>query len=215
MGQVWVNTAQMEFVLEALAGLTPFKVVDAKGRVLLSAREQEVLLCVAEGLTNREIASRLRLSEHTVKNYLFRIFDKLGVSSRVEMVLYAVSQLASGQGSSSDAGLVDVSNLDGEISMQWCRKAAKRGISLAQYLLGKGYSHGIGVPKDESAAYGWFLLAEHTAAQIEEAAREARAGLAASMSARQISEAQRQMANWLRDYQGPPELIVDCNRSGP
>ena len=48
--------------------------------------------CVAEGLTNREIARRLKLTEHTVKNYLFRIFDKLGVSSRVELVLYAFRQ---------------------------------------------------------------------------------------------------------------------------
>jgi hypothetical protein len=47
---------------------------------------------VAEGLTNREIAGRLKLTEHTVKNYLFRIFDKLGVSSRVEVVLYAFHQ---------------------------------------------------------------------------------------------------------------------------
>ena len=43
---------------------------------------------MAEGLSNREIARRLKLTEHTVKNYLFRIFDKLGVSSRVEVVLY-------------------------------------------------------------------------------------------------------------------------------
>jgi hypothetical protein len=41
-------------------------------------------------MTNREIAQRLKLTEHTVKNYLFRIFDKLGVSSRVEVVLYAL-----------------------------------------------------------------------------------------------------------------------------
>jgi len=47
--------------------------------------------CVAEGLSNREIAQRLGLTEHTVKNYLFRIFDKLGVSKRVEVVLYAYS----------------------------------------------------------------------------------------------------------------------------
>jgi DNA-binding CsgD family transcriptional regulator len=65
--------------------------IDAKGAILLSRREQEVVRCVAEGLSNREIAQRLGLTEHTVKNYLFRIFDKLGVSKRVEVVLYAYS----------------------------------------------------------------------------------------------------------------------------
>ena len=58
---------------------------------MLSQREIEVVRCVAEGLSNREIAQRLGLTEHTVKNYLFRIFDKLGVSKRVEVVLYAYS----------------------------------------------------------------------------------------------------------------------------
>ena len=67
------------------------RVIDARGAALLSRREQEVVRCVAEGLSNREIAQRLGLTEHTVKNYLFRIFDKLGVSSRVELILYAVS----------------------------------------------------------------------------------------------------------------------------
>jgi two-component system, NarL family, nitrate/nitrite response regulator NarL len=46
---------------------------------------------VAEGLSNRDIARELGLSEHTVKKYLFRIFDKLGISTRVELVLYAVN----------------------------------------------------------------------------------------------------------------------------
>ena len=46
---------------------------------------------VADGLSNRDIAGKLNLSEHTVKNYIFRIFEKLGVSNRVELVLYALS----------------------------------------------------------------------------------------------------------------------------
>jgi two-component system nitrate/nitrite response regulator NarL len=88
-GQVWVSSAELHFVLEALAkpALANFQ---ANGESLLSAREMDVVRCVAEGLTNREVAQRLKLTEHTVKNYLFRIFDKLGVSSRVEVVLYAL-----------------------------------------------------------------------------------------------------------------------------
>jgi hypothetical protein len=46
---------------------------------------------VADGLSNPEIAAQLRLSQHTVKNYLYRIFDKIGVSSRVELVLCALT----------------------------------------------------------------------------------------------------------------------------
>ena len=59
--------------------------------MLFRSREKEVVQLVADGLANREIAERLELSEHTVKNYIFHIFDKLGLSSRVELVLYAVA----------------------------------------------------------------------------------------------------------------------------
>ena len=88
-GQVWANSNELRFLLEALCESEPMKVVDAGGEAMLSKREQDVVRCVAEGLSNREIANQLGLTEHTVKNYLFRIFDKLGVSSRVEVVLYA------------------------------------------------------------------------------------------------------------------------------
>jgi len=90
-GQVWANSKELKYLLEALGEALPLRVIDARGTELLSRREQEVVRCVAEGLSNREIAQRLGLTEHTVKNYLFRIFDKLGVSKRVEVVLYAYS----------------------------------------------------------------------------------------------------------------------------
>jgi len=90
-GQVWANSRELRFLLEALGEALPMRIVDTRGAGLLSRREQEVVRCVAEGLSNREIAQRLGLTEHTVKNYLFRIFDKLGVSKRVEVVLYAYS----------------------------------------------------------------------------------------------------------------------------
>lgn len=90
-GQIWASSRELRFLLEAFSEAMPMRLVDATGVSILSKREQDVVRCVAEGLSNREIAGRLGLTEHTVKNYLFRIFDKLGVSSRVEVVLYAFS----------------------------------------------------------------------------------------------------------------------------
>ena len=78
----------MQFLLDTLVQPSTDLSLDLK-EGLLSSREIDVVRCVVEGLSNREIAQRLTLTEHTVKNYLFRIFDKLGVSSRVEVVLYA------------------------------------------------------------------------------------------------------------------------------
>jgi DNA-binding NarL/FixJ family response regulator len=89
-GQIWASSSELQFLLEAVAEPVPMSFVSANGDALLSTRELDVVRCVAEGLSNREIAQRLTLREHTVKNYLFRIFDKLGVSSRVEVVLYAL-----------------------------------------------------------------------------------------------------------------------------
>jgi len=66
-------------------------VYNAKGANILSKREEEVVRLVAEGLSNHDIAQQLHLSDHTVKNHLFRIYEKLGISNRVELVLYTVS----------------------------------------------------------------------------------------------------------------------------
>ena len=50
-----------------------------------------MVLLVADGLKNREIAERLKVKEHSIRNYLYRIFEKLGVSTQVELILYAFS----------------------------------------------------------------------------------------------------------------------------
>jgi two-component system nitrate/nitrite response regulator NarL len=91
-GQVWASSDELRLVLEVLRTVLPSQLVDFSGKPLLSKREQDVVRGIAEGMTNREIAEHLKLSAHTVKNHVFRIFDRLGVSSRVEVVLYAVSQ---------------------------------------------------------------------------------------------------------------------------
>jgi DNA-binding NarL/FixJ family response regulator len=91
-GQIWASTRELEYVVGALASAKPFRGLNANGRNILSKREDEVVALVADGLTNREVSERLKLSEHTVKSYLFKIFEKLGVSTRVELVLYALSE---------------------------------------------------------------------------------------------------------------------------
>jgi two-component system nitrate/nitrite response regulator NarL len=90
-GQVWADTAQMQVILEAVESPSSLTAANPKNNSQLRKREKEVLACVAAGLNNRQIAEQLCLSEHTVKNYLFRLCDKVGRSGRVELMLYALS----------------------------------------------------------------------------------------------------------------------------
>jgi DNA-binding NarL/FixJ family response regulator len=91
-GQVWANSAELEQVVEALGHSGPLTLTNVQGAKLLSKQESRIVRLVSEGRTNREIAVELGLSGHTVKNYLFKIFDKLGISNRVELALYVVSR---------------------------------------------------------------------------------------------------------------------------
>jgi DNA-binding NarL/FixJ family response regulator len=91
-GQVWANSHQMQLLLQTLIKVTPFRPIDAQGLNLLGKREAQVADLVAEGLSNKEIARKLGISEHTVSNYLFRIYTKLGFSNRVELVLYVMTK---------------------------------------------------------------------------------------------------------------------------
>jgi len=95
-GQVWASSREVRFALEALSSAPTIRAINAGGLNLLSRRELEVVHYLAEGLTNREIGARLGLSRHTIKNYLLKIFDKLGVSNRVELLFLTLSQPTAG-----------------------------------------------------------------------------------------------------------------------
>ena len=90
-GQIWARSELLSFVIEAFAEPAPVRVISAKGDQLLTPRERDVVRLVVDGFGNREVAQQLGLSSHTVRNYLFNIFDKLGVSSRAELILYVLS----------------------------------------------------------------------------------------------------------------------------
>jgi len=196
-GQIWANTGQIATLVEALASSHSIRAVDARGLNLLSKREMEVVRGVALGLSNREIAERLHLSQHTIKNSLFRIFDKLGVSSRVELLFMTLSQERHAQ-SSLQLFIHErpYESLKDEPTRVACQKAANEGMLLAQIALAQYYT----VHKSEAGnavqAYMWYSIASH---HISQAYTE----LAKELSIERLLEAE-QMAMGKLNRQGVP-----------
>ena len=85
-GQIWASNNEVKYLVQALAETPRAASIDPKRIELLSKREGEVARLAVIGLTNREISQHLNLNEHTVKNYLSHIFEKLAVSSRIELI---------------------------------------------------------------------------------------------------------------------------------
>jgi DNA-binding NarL/FixJ family response regulator len=95
-GEYWIGH---ERVQDLVMSLREFTARQSGGRTpsgTLTRREIQVALAVLDGASNREIAQKLGLGEQTVKNHLSSIFDKLGVSSRLELALYAVHHRLAG-----------------------------------------------------------------------------------------------------------------------
>jgi two-component system, NarL family, nitrate/nitrite response regulator NarL len=91
-GKIWANNNELEHIVDALMQAPAPNVNRTRTAQSLSKREEEIARLVATGLSNSEVSDKLGLSKHTVKNYLFRMFEKLGVSNRMEMVLFILSQ---------------------------------------------------------------------------------------------------------------------------
>jgi DNA-binding NarL/FixJ family response regulator len=87
-GRIWAGKKETNALLQAFKSIPAPNVLFANDAPELTVRELQVVQCAAKGKTNKIIASELRLSEHTVKNYLFRAFEKIGVSNRVELLFY-------------------------------------------------------------------------------------------------------------------------------
>lgn len=89
-GQVWIASRDLRLVLDAFSECSPFH-SPLPSDPSLTKRELDIANLVAAAQTNRQISRRLNLSEHTVKNYLFRIFEKIGVASRVELAVHMMN----------------------------------------------------------------------------------------------------------------------------
>ena len=189
-GQIWARSVELEHPLEALANSPLVLAINHKGLDLLSARERQVVQYLAAGMTNREIAESLGLSRHTVKNYLFRIFDKLGVSSRTELLYLTMSSLQPQTQDSSNGE---------EEGLPRLLKAAEAGHSWAQVRLVEHYGKRNGSAADPITAYMWCLLSEKTAASMSNQIESSKTSLSRIMSPQQLAEAEQRAAEWQKN----------------
>jgi two-component system nitrate/nitrite response regulator NarL len=91
-GSIWVGKEVTDYFLKAFRSIPAPSALTKDDSSALTRRELQVVQCAARGQTNKAIAGELLLSEHTVKNYLFKAFGKLGVSSRVELLFYLATR---------------------------------------------------------------------------------------------------------------------------
>jgi DNA-binding NarL/FixJ family response regulator len=93
-GEIWLDSSTTAAVVRHFATADDYPQKTANGhtreRSPLSQREREIVALVAQGFKNKEMAQKMFISEQTVKNHLHNIFDKLGVSDRLELALYAI-----------------------------------------------------------------------------------------------------------------------------
>ena len=91
-GEIWLDSHTTAAVMRQFS--SPIEQMPLNGRDRdrspLSQREREIVILVAQGFKNKEMAEKMFISEQTVKNHLHNIFDKLGVSDRLELALYAI-----------------------------------------------------------------------------------------------------------------------------
>lgn len=183
-GQIWAGSQELQFLLEALQQSMAAHINGPEGISLLSEQEQRVVRHVCEGLSNREIAERMGLSEHTIKNHLFRIYARLGISSRVEIMFSALNQSvarapqATEQEPLSDADLLHTYLKEAEHS------------PVAQLVVGKMYLEGRGTKKDLLAGYMWLSLAEQTSRELLNDCSSAKNQVAAQMKEEEKAEAE-------------------------
>ena len=230
-GQIWARSVDLDHALDALANSPLVRATNHKGIELLSARERQVIQHVAGGMSNREIAQALQLSPHTVKNYLFRIFDKLGVSSRTEL-LYLTMNNSLAQPHQVVTGKNDL--------FAAVIESAEAGDPSAQLRLAEHYcriddcqsencqiedvsaedrkvegSENAAQQPDPVSAYTWYLLAEKTAAPMLEQIEAGKKNIRLTMSSQQLAEAEARAAAWLRNTKKHAGFADNVEAQGP
>ena len=132
-GEIWASRSEIDHLLSALRNSPISRMIGCGEIDVLTKRELEVVRQACQGLANKEIAERLGLSEHTVKNYLFRVFEKIGVSSRAELLFYLLRH-------EKPASAENIAKPNDLTTDHY--RAAENGFATAQFTVGMAYHHG-------------------------------------------------------------------------
>ena len=88
-GETWIDNQSVNWVIEAYRAQAA-ALVNPRNQPRLSPKEMSIITCITQGKRNKEIAYQLGTTEQVIKNYLRKIYDKLGVSDRLELALYCL-----------------------------------------------------------------------------------------------------------------------------
>ena len=88
-GETWIDNQSISWVIEAYRAQAS-SLTDPKVQPKLSKKELAIISCITRGMRNKEIAYQIGTTEQVIKNYLRKVYDKLGVSDRLELALYCL-----------------------------------------------------------------------------------------------------------------------------
>ncbi len=192
-GEIWANNIETEYLLEAVRNAPSCDGIGNEKVGTLSNREVQVAERAAQGYSNKQIATEFRLSEHTVKNYLGRVFEKLGVSNRCELLFLLFNE---GNGLSSRAVGPNASGLGNPMDIYL--KAAEEGYAAAQFVVGLAYLEGYGVEKNGHTAYYWLRMAEENSSAVRQRSRALTEDLRTKINPREIEGLEETIATGAR-----------------
>ena len=106
-GETWIDNQSVSWVIEAYRAQAA-ALTNPKTQPRLSEKELSIIACITRGMRNKEIAYQIGTTEQVIKNYLRKIYDKLGVSDRLELALYCLHhQILKGEVEAVDMPYVD------------------------------------------------------------------------------------------------------------
>ena len=207
-GEIGANKYHSEFLLEAFRNTPSCEGIEEGKIDQLSPRELQVAERAAQGESNKQIADSLGLSEHTVKNYLFHVFEKLGVSNRFELLFLLFKEC---NGSTADRRGVNLLT-DAAHPIETYLTAAEEGSVAAQFVLGLAHLEGYCVEKNALAAYYWLRLAEASSRELGHRSRALVEQIGSAGKKHEIEDVEHRISiavknNKLLQKQRPDEFI--------